>query len=56
MPVGAYETLSHRIGPRRRRCEQSRGEAQQARLVAPDENPERLAIAAQDPGDYLDVR
>src|SRR2546423_15619100 len=55
MPVGAYETLRHRVRRRIGTPEHTDSEAQQARLISPDQNPERLPIAAQDAGDYFDV-
>src|SRR6266581_7143046 len=56
MPVGAYETLGYRIGRGVGIPEHTRREAKQTRLISPDENPKRLPIAAQDPGDYFDIR
>src|SRR5712691_7089707 len=55
MPVGAHETLSYRVGRGVGIPEHTRREAKQARLVSPDENPKRLPIAAQHPGDYLNI-
>src|SRR6478672_13360143 len=56
MPIGAHETLRYGIRRGIGISEDTRREAQQTRLVSPDENPERLPIAAQDTGDYFDIR
>lgn len=56
MPIGANETLGHRIGGGVGVTEHARGEAEQPRLISPDENPERLPVATQNAGDYCDIR
>src|SRR4029077_10267771 len=55
MPIGAHETLSDRIRRRVGIPEHTRCEAKQTRLISPDENPERLPIASEHPGDYVGV-
>ena len=56
MPISAHETLGNRIRRGIGIPEHARREAKQTRLVSPDENPKRLPIAAQDPGDHFDIR
>src|SRR5579859_177252 len=55
MPIGAHETLGYRVRRGIGIPEHARSETKQARLVPPDENPERLPIASEHPGDYVGV-
>lgn len=55
VPIGAHQALGHGVGRGVVTAEHARGKPQQPGFIAPNDDPERFPVAAQDLGDHQGI-